>query len=415
MRLIRSRDIFYIVRDVLKGLDPKIINHGTRTSYILCKMLECLDKYEMYEIAEFGIVATLHDIGVYKTDYLQDQLHYETKDFLPHSIYGYLFFLYMTPFKDRAKILLYHHTDYNMLAKNDYEFIDIAQYLNVAEKMDLYSNILGERFDYQMFQKHSGTKYSPKALELLYQAEKKYNIFDKLSTGEYKQELNDLYEYLIFTNEEKEDWIVGLMHCVGFRSEYTRLDMVTCTNICRLIGETMYLPPEETELLYYAAVLHDAGMCMVPKEVIEAPRRLTDDEMKVLRTHVKEAEKILRGRIVPEILDIISAHHERGDGSGYPRKMNSTQFTRPQQILQIGDTITGLISPRSYRDPKTSEQVVAILKDEAAKGRLSADIVNIVVQNIGKIMSEVTVKNAEALANYEKMQEKYELTYKTIK
>ena len=123
----------------------------------------------------------------------------------------------------------------------------------------------------------------------------------------------------------------------------------------------------------------------------------------------------LRGRIVPEILDIISAHHERGDGSGYPRKMNSTQFTRPQQILQIGDTITGLISPRSYRDPKTSEQVVAILKDEAAKGRLSADIVNIVAQNIGKIMSEVTVKNAEALANYEKMQEKYELTYKTIK
>ena len=167
MKLIHSKDIYYITKEVLKLIDPKVIRHGERTAYILYKMLMCLDKYEMYEVAEFAFIATLHDIGAFKTNYMEDQLRYESRDYMPHSIYGYLFLLYLMPFKDRAKIILYHHTDYDKIPKVEYEFTDIIYYLNVAEKMDMYSNILGSKFDYMMFNKQSGTKYAPKALDLL--------------------------------------------------------------------------------------------------------------------------------------------------------------------------------------------------------------------------------------------------------
>ncbi len=415
MKLVHSKDIYYIMRDVIKCLDAKVMNHGARTSYILYRMLQCMDKYEMYELAEFAFLATMHDIGAFRTDDVSDQLTYETKDVMPHSIYGYLFLLYLTPFKERAKIILYHHTDYSQVKDSKYEYMDVVHCLNVAEKMDLYSNILGEKFDMFMFKKQAGVKYSPGALDLLYQAEKKYNIFEKLSTGEYKTELADLYEYLIFTNEEKRDYLVGLSYIIGFRSEYTMFDTVTCVQVCQSIGEKLMLTPPEMEKLFYAALLHDAGMCSVSKEISEAPRKLTDEEMNTLRTHVGVVETILKGRIDDETLEIITAHHERADGSGYPKHLKGGEMNRLMKILQVADTITGLTSPRPYRNPKTKETIIAILKEEAEKGKLSSEVVRVAINYYDSIMEVVKQKSEDMLSMYNKLQNNYEVTYKKTK
>ena len=327
----------------------------------------------------------------------------------------YLFLLYLTPFKDRAKIVLYHHTDFTQVPKTNYEFDEIIHCLNVAEKMDLFSNILGGKFDYMMFQKQAGTKYSPKALDLLYQAEKKYDVFSKLSSGEYKRELAELYEYLIFTDEEKRDFLVGLMYIVGFRSEYTMLDSVTCVQVAQSLGERLMISDDEKEILFYATLLHDAGMCAISKDISEAPRKLTDEEMQTLRTHVEVAESILKGRIDEGVLEVILAHHERCDGSGYPKHLKSDQLNRLMRILQVADTITGLTNPRSYRDPKPANVVVSILKEEAEKGKLSKEVVRTAVNYYDDIMAGVKVKTDEMLAMYRKLQDNYEITYKQTK
>lgn len=415
MQVVHSKDIYYIIRDVLKCLDPRIMNHGTRTSYILYRMLQRMNKYEMYEIAEFAFIATLHDIGAYRTDYMGDALKYETTDYKPHSIYGYLFLLYLTPFKDRAKIILYHHTDYNQIPKSDYEYNDIIHCLNVAEKIDMYSNILGDRFDPRMFQKGAGTKNSSKALLLFFEANKEHDILKKLSNGEYIKELNELYEYLIFTDQEKHDFLQGLMYCVGFRSEYTRLDMVTSVHIAEQIGEKLMLSDEEMETLFFATLLHDCGMCAISREISEAPRRLTDEEMGMLRTHVGVAEDILKDRINQNVLDVILAHHERCDGSGYPLHLKDSQMSRLQKILQVADTVTGLTTPRSYRTPKTKEEVIAILKEETEKGKFSKEVVRTFIYYYDPIMEGVRLKSVEMLSTYKKLEENYEITYRQVK
>lgn len=417
MNLVHSKDIYYIFRDVMKCLDPKVMNHGARTSYILYRMIQCMDgkKFEMYEIAEFAFIATLHDLGAYKTDYMKEQLGYETKDVMPHSIYGYLFLLYLTPFKDRAKALLYHHTDYTRVPKTGSSLDDIIHCLNVAEKMDLFSNILGGKFDYMMFQKQAGTKYSPKALDLLYQAEKKYKVFDKLSSGEYKNELTELYEYLIFTDEEKKELLMGLMYIVGLRSEYTMLDSVTAIHIAESLGDRLMLTDDEKDILFYATLLHDAGMCAISTDISEAPRKLTDEEMQTLRTHVEVSESILKGRIDEGVLEVIMAHHERGDGSGYPKHLKSDQMNRLMRILQVADTMTGLTNPRSYRTPKPKDVVISILKEEAEKGKLGKEVVRAAVTNYDEIMDGVKRKSEEMLSMYRKLQDNYETTYRQTK
>lgn len=411
MNLVHSRDIYFIMRDVLKCLDPRIISHGQRTAYILYRMLSALNRYEKYEIAEFAMLAVFHDIGAFETDRGVDPIRYETKDFMPHSIYGYLFLLYIMPFKDRAKILLYHHTDYSKLEKLNYEFKNIIDMLNVAEKVDIYLSLLGERFDPASLKSGSGTRYSPDALALFWAVNQKYDVLGHIRSGDYLEELRELFENLIFTNEEKKDTLSGLMYCVGFRSEYTMLDVVTCENICTQLSSRLSFTSEEEEKLRYAAILHDAGMCAVPQEIIEAPRRLTDEEMATMRTHVDVIVKILKGRFDQDVVDIISVHHERGNGSGYPKGLDASQMTRLQKVLQVADTITGLTSVRSYRQPKSKEQVIEILKSEAASGKLNSEIVRKFTGSYDEIMAAVKAKNAEMLAMYRKLRENYKITY----
>lgn len=410
MNLIHSKDIFLILKDALKLIDPSVMNHGLRTSYMLYKMLEATNKFEKYELAEFAMIGALHDIGVYKTNLKEAQLTYETKDSMPHSVYGYLFLLHLTPFDDRAKILLYHHTDYNQVPNNGYEFLDVIHCLNVAEKMDLYSNILGSKFDYKMFEKYAGTKYSARALGLFYTIQKREDILNKISTGEYKQELSELLDYLIFTNEEKHGLVLGGVTFLGFRSEYTMFDAITCSHVCEELAQKMMISKAETERLYYAALLHDIGMCVIPKDILEYPGPLTPEHTKELRVHVEVVETILKGHVDPVVLEIVMAHHERCDGSGYPKRLRDAQMSKLQKILQVADTVTALVNKRSYREPKSRDEIIEILRTESELGRLNKEVVRTLITYYDNIMEGAQLKAQDVLNKYKRIQESYEST-----
>ena len=91
---ITSKNLFLLIRDTLKLIDRRLMDHGSRVSYIMYKMLQCKGGYEPFELADIVLLATLHDIGAYKTDNIGDMLRFETRDYLQHSVYGFLFIKY---------------------------------------------------------------------------------------------------------------------------------------------------------------------------------------------------------------------------------------------------------------------------------------------------------------------------------
>lgn len=187
--------------------------------------------------------------------------------------------------------------DYDKLQKVDYAYKDLASYINIAEKMDIYSTSMGSQFDMYMFQKQAGNKLSSDGLYLFYQCAEKYSIFEKIASGEYKKELDEIVEYMIFSNEDKKKFLEMLMYCFGFRSRAMVVDSITTVCVCDELAESMMLPKQEREILYYGALLHDIGMLAIPKEIIEAPRKLTPEEMRLLRTHVQIAAKAFKDRM----------------------------------------------------------------------------------------------------------------------
>ena len=262
MEYIKSKDIFILMREILRLIHPRLIEHGSRVAYMVYKMLQEKELYEEFELADIVMVASLHDIGAYKTEagMLNDMLRYESRDSRAHTIYGYLFFKYLSPVEDLAKVIMYHHMDYEQLQKVDYPYKDLAAYVNIAEKMDIYNTAMGSQFNMQMFHKQAGTKLSEEGLNLFYHVAKKYDIFEKLKTGEYKDELEEIIDYMIFSNEDKKKFLEMLMYCTGFRNESFVIDTITSVCISEGIATKMMMTADEKEKLYYGTLLHDVGM-----------------------------------------------------------------------------------------------------------------------------------------------------------
>ena len=417
MEYIKSKDIYLLMRDILKLIHPRLMEHGSRVAYLVYLMLRERGKYEPFELADIVMVATMHDIGAYMTEEgrINDILRYESRESMAHSIYGYLFFKYLSPVPDLSRAIMYHHTDFEQLKNIDYEYKDVAAYINIAEKMDIYSSSMGSQFDLYMFEKQAGTKLSSDGLSLFYQIEGKYGAFDKIKSGDYKQELDKIAEYMIFNNEDKKKFLEMLMYCLGFRSKSMVVDNITTVCVCEDLAEEMLLPEAEREILYYGALIHDIGMLAVPREIIEASRKLEPEEIQRLRTHVGTAENVLKNKMQEEVVNIALAHHERCDGSGYPRRLTDKQMSTPQRILQVADVVTALVNPRSYRKDMPKEKVIAILNEEASKNRLKKTVVTIFVKSYDSIMERVKKESAEIMKMYATLNMQYELISKKYK
>ena len=410
MDYISSKNIFFLIRDTLRLIDGRVMEHGSRTAYIVYKMLQCKGGLEDYEMADAAMLVTLHDIGVYKTDDPGDMLRYEGRDYMPHSIYGYLFLKYLSPMEKQSKVLLYHHTDYNQLLRleRDEKIREYASYLNIAEKMDIYHNALGSKFDYMMFHKYAGNKLSGEGLELFYQAVNKLEILSKLKDGTYKEELNELFENLIFTNEEKRKYMQMLMYCIGFISESYAVCSHVCAYVSGELGKKYMLTDYEQEILYYASLLHDIGMLKLPKDMINAHRRIDEEEMKILRTHVGYTEELLRGRMKDEIVNLAISHHERGDGTGYPRHIKDAEQYKLQRIIQVADKVSALSVDWNFRAAKTKQELIDQISLKASKNKLNPQATNIMVTYYDEIMGTAKLKLEEAMAMYRKLNDDFE-------
>lgn len=410
MEYIKSKDIYLLMRDILKLINPTLMEHGSRVAYIVYKMLREENKYEEFELADIVMIATMHDFGAYKTEKerINDMLQYETRDTMAHSIYGYLFFKYLSPVPELSKVLMYHCRDFDKMQTVDYEYKNVAAYINIAEKIDIYANTMGAQFDPRMFQKQAGTRLSATGLERFYQCDAKYGLLKKIKEGSYKEELAEITDYMIFSNEGKKTFMNMLIYCMGLGRESMVMDTVTTICICNQITARLSLPENEREMIYYAALLHDLGMIAISQSILELPRKLKPEEIKHVRTHVNITREKLENKVDEEVLNIAIAHHERGDGSGYPDHLTDKEISLHQSILQVADSVGALINARSYRNPMPKQQVVQILNGEVEQKRLKKQAVTALANSYDEVISEVRQESSKIMKMYQTLNMQYE-------
>jgi putative nucleotidyltransferase with HDIG domain len=129
------------------------------------------------------------------------------------------------------------------------------------------------------------------------------------------------------------------------------------------------LDGERQHGLRVAALLHDIGNCAVPATILSKPAPLTETELALMHTHVEEGCQLLADiDFGAPVADIVYQHHERVDGSGYPRGLKGDEILLEGRILAIADTIEAMCSPRPYRPAATID--AAIEEINRGAGRL---------------------------------------------
>ena len=411
---ITSKNLFYLICDTLKLMDESLIKHGTRVSYIMSKMLECKGGYEKFEIADFMLLGVLHDIGAYKTDNVRKQLTYEAKNPMPHSIYGYLFLKYLSPLEEQSKMILYHHVDTDKLQDVDYQYKLETEILKVAEIMDIWNTAFGEKFDYHMIERYIGTKFDNRACELLYQAVEQYDIFNKLTDGSYYNEFEESVEYVLLSDEEKEKYLRMLMYTTGLKKESMVADTIETIYVCKEIGRKMQLSEMDSAEIYYAALVHDIGMLVIPEDIIDAPRKLEDAEKNLIHTHVELMHKAIEGKFSQNIVDIAVAHHERFDGSGYPKGLKGSGMNTKQAILQTAETVVSMINDKPYRKANNKEDIMEELNNGIVSGKYDGVVADTFLRYYDEIVEKAFQKAQVALTTHQRLLRNYEQVYKNF-
>lgn len=112
---VSNKNLIEIVKRAFNLVDKRLIGHGSRVSYIVFQMLKASNDFSPLEMRNLLILAALHDIGAYKTDEIDKMIEFETDHVWSHSIYGYMFIRYFTPFRTEAAAVLFHHTPWDKL------------------------------------------------------------------------------------------------------------------------------------------------------------------------------------------------------------------------------------------------------------------------------------------------------------
>ena len=130
------------------------------------------------------------------------------------------------------------------------------------------------------------------------------------------------------------------------------------------VGDELGLPPGKLRAVATGGLLHDIGKLSVRDAVLRKPAALTDEEFAEVKRHPSAGVALLEelGGFDPLVLSVVHDHHERLDGSGYPRGRVAGEISLEARILAVCDVYDALISPRVYRDAWPRERALALLR-----------------------------------------------------
>jgi hypothetical protein len=133
------------------------------------------------------------------------------------------------------------------------------------------------------------------------------------------------------------------------------------------VGEQLGLSPMRLRNLAAGGLLHDMGKLSVPDEILRKPLALSDEEFAVIKRHPQWGEQLLRelGGFPPAVRMLVLNHHERLDGSGYPRELAGKELDVETRILGVCDVYDALVSPRVYRPAWSEADALELLRSEA--------------------------------------------------
>jgi putative two-component system response regulator len=195
--------------------------------------------------------------------------------------------------------------------------------------------------------------------------------------------LKSVYDSL----DSAEQVIFALAAAVEAKDPFTEAHTHRVAEAARRIGVRLGLPASDLDTLYRGGLIHDIGKIGVPDAILLKPGPLDAEELMSMHLHPIIGENIVAPlRSGTDLLPIIRNHHEHYDGSGYPDRLAGENIPRLARIVAVCDAFDALVNDRPYRQRKTQDEALAILRG-GAKRQWDPEVVQLFINEVPMLTS----------------------------
>lgn len=177
---------------------------------------------------------------------------------------------------------------------------------------------------------------------------------------------NKVLSTIIFESKTESWWLY--INALSNYIDWLYTHSIDVAMISLMLAVELGYSDEELFSIGLGALLHDVGKLLVPKSIIQKRGELSDMEMSFIRQHCELGVSSLEGFNIPEeYTNVVLQHHERIDGSGYPKGLKEDEICRNARIVMVADAVDAITSFRPYRQPRKLDVAIRELKNEGER------------------------------------------------
>ncbi len=198
-----------------------------------------------------------------------------------------------------------------------------------------------------------------------------------LASQQYEQRLEErVREQTEDIRRSREEILLRLIAAQEFRHDETGAHVRRIGLYSEVLASRMGRPADYAETLRLASPMHDVGKIGIPDAILQKPGKLDDNEREIMKTHTTIGARILKGTHIPLLHtaeQIAIAHHEKWDGSGYPKGLAGEDIPESARIVAVLDVYDALVNDRVYRPAVPEHDALAIM-DRGRSSHFDPDI-----------------------------------------
>lgn len=372
----------YAEMDILEN----VTNHGRRVAYISLRIGKQLG-FSREDLFDLGSLALLHDVGATQSISNQALATIKRDDLeklRDHCIFGQKILDNTSRFSNRKNIILYHHENYD----------GSGFFGKVGNEIPLMSQIisLADNLERQHFSRTRGYHHKTVLQDV---AQKKGRLFNPVLTLKLQEIAKartfwldlepqnidfSLVKHLPVVNNPIDEKTFHNMAeiisaIVDAKSPFTSHHCKGLEEKALRFASSCGFSSQKTERFRLAALLHDIGKMVVPTSILNKKTLLSSDEIEFIHQHPYYTEKTLEIMGVDsEIIRWASNHHEKLNGSGYPKGLRSDSLDYESRALAALDIYQALTENRPYRPGYSQKEAMEILTQMVENNELDRDV-----------------------------------------
>ena len=195
-------------------------------------------------------------------------------------------------------------------------------------------------------------------------------------------------ERTVQLNETRLEVVQRLGRAAEYKDNETGLHVIRMSHYSRILAKAAGFPDEEADVILNASPMHDVGKIGIPDAILLKPGKLDDEEWEIMRKHPAMGAGII-GKHEPGMLEtarvVALTHHEKWDGSGYPRGLAGEEIPIEGRIVAIADVFDALTTARPYKEAWPVDKALEVLEKDAGS-HFDPDLVPLFLNNVSEVL-----------------------------